>query len=223
MRNRIGSTRMVAAAGLAVALALMTAGCSGNEPNADQCQSVSAPLTDIPTRTDQEPKMRIPVPQGWERSAKMDSEQIRFAIRNPGLAADGFTPNAVVTLQKVGIDLGKPEQILKAQNEQLTKKLSLTDLSSAPADICGAPALSTTYTAPEVNLGKKLPPRVRGKKTPELPTIPPRSATSLGTVYRSGDANWVATLTVQTVKPDDQTYIKDSEEILRGFQLLPPG
>jgi len=222
MRNRSGPARVAAVAGLTVVLTVVAGGCSGNQPNADKCQSVSAPLTDIPTRTDQEPKMRIPVPQGWERSTKMDSGQIRFAIRNPGLAADGFTPNAVVTLQKVGIDLGKPEQILQAQNEQLTKKLNLTDLSSTSADICGAPALSTTYTAPEVNLGEKIPQKVRGK-APELPTIPPRTATSLGTVYRSGDANWVATLTVQTVKPDNQSYLKDSEEILTGFQLLPPG
>jgi len=222
MRNRSGPARVAAVAGLTVVLTVVAGGCSGNQPNADECQSVSAPLTDIPTRTDQEPKMRIPVPQGWERSTKMDSGQIRFAIRNPGLAADGFTPNAVVTLQKVGIDLGKPEQILQAQNEQLTKKLNLTDLSSTSAEICGAPALSTTYTAPEVNLGEKIPQKVRGK-APELPTIPPRTATSLGTVYRSGDANWVATLTVQTVKPDNQSYLKDSEEILTGFQLLPPG
>ena len=73
-----------------------------------------------------------------------------------------------------------------------------------------------------MDLGKKIPRRAQGK-TPALPTIPPRKATSLGVVYRSGDANWVATLTVQTVKPDNQTYIKDSAEILKGFQLLPPG
>ena len=67
--------------------------------------------------------MRIPLPQGWERTAKMDNESIRFAIRNPGLTADGFTPNAVVTLQKLPITLGKPDAILEAQNDQLTKKL----------------------------------------------------------------------------------------------------
>ena len=220
MGNRGGATR-AAAAGLAVALMVTTAGCAGNQPTAEKCQTVSAPLTDVPTRTDQEPKMRIPVPQGWERSTKMDSEQIRFAIRNPELAADGFTPNAVVTLQKVAVDVGKPEQILQAQNDQLTKKLDLTDLSSSSTDVCGAPALSTVYTVPEVNLSKKIPASVRGK-TPELPTIPPRKATSLGVVYRSGDVNWVATLTVQTVKPDDQTYMQDSAEILKGFELLPP-
>ena len=41
-------------------------------------------------------------------------------------------------------------------------------------------------------------------------------------VYRGGDANYVATVTVQTVKSDEQTYMADSEMILKGFQILPP-
>jgi hypothetical protein len=208
MRTVTGPARVAVAAGVAVALAM--SGCSGNKPSAEKCQTVSAPLTDIPTRTDQEPKLRIPVPEGWERSTQMDSEQIRFAIRSPKLSADGFVPNAVVTLQRAPTDLGKPEQILQAQTDQLTKKLNLTDVASTPTKVCGAPALSSTYTTPEIKIGKK------------IPTVPARKAASLGVVYRGGDANYVATVTVQTVKADDQTYKADSETILNGFQILPP-
>jgi hypothetical protein len=197
-------------AALAAAVLASAMGCSGNKPSAEKCQTVSAPLTDIPSRTDQEPKLRIPVPEGWERSTQMDSEQIRFAIRSPKLAADGFVPNAVVTLQKAPTDLGKPEQILQAQTDQLTKKLNLTDVASTPRKVCGAPALSSTYTTPEIKLGSK------------LPSVPARKAASLGTVYRGDDANYVATVTVQTVKADDKTYVADSETILNGFQILPP-
>jgi FlaG/FlaF family flagellin (archaellin) len=200
----------VLAAVLATALTVTAAGCSSSKPSADKCRVVSAPLTDIPTRTDQEPKMRIPVPPGWERITKMDSDQIRFSVRNQALTADGFTPNAVVTLQKVAGDLGKPDQILQAQQEQLNKKLNLKDVTTTATNVCGATALSSTYTTPELKLSPKIPP------------IPPRKATSLGTVYRAGDANYVATVTVQTIKPDDPTYVKDADEILKGFQLLPP-
>ena len=198
------------AAVLVGALAVTVAGCSGSKPSAEKCQSVAAPLTDIPTRTDQEPKLRIPVPPGWERTTKMDSEQIRFSIRNEGLTADGFTPNAVVTLQRVAGDLGKPDQILEAQQDQLNKKLNLKDVTSTAVNVCGAPGLSSSYTTPELKLSPKIPP------------IPPRKATSLGMVYRTGDANYVATVTVQTIKPDNPAYVKDSEEIIKGFQLLPP-
>lgn len=208
MRTVMGPTRAAAAVGLAVGLAVTA--CAGNKPSADKCETVSAQLTEIPTRTDQEPKMRIPMPAGWERSTQMDSEQIRFALRSPALAADGFTPNAVVTLQKVGADLGKPEQILQAQTDQLVKKLKLTDVVSNKTTVCGAPALSSTYTTPELKLG------------PKVPAVPARKATSLGVVYRGGDSNYVATVTVQTVKADNQTYVNDSAEILKGFQILPP-
>ena len=155
--------------------------------------------------------MRIPLPPGWERTTKMDSESIRFAIRNPALAADGFTPNAVVTLQKTGTDIGKSEKVLEAQNDQLAKKLKLTDMKASPVELCGAPALSATYTAPEVKLGPKTPP------------IPPRKASSLSSVYKGRDINYIVMLTVQTIKPDNQTFTADSAMILKGFQLLPPG
>jgi len=203
----------VAIAMTAVLAAGLT-GCGGGPLSADRCAAVAVPLSDIPTRTDQEPRMRIPVPTGWERNTAVDSESIRFAIRNNDLAADGFKPNAVVTLQQVPLDVGKPEQILTAQNDQLSKKLRVTDLTSTATQVCGSPAMSTSYTAPEVDLSKR---------NPKAPKIPARTATSLGVVFKSGDANYVATLTVQTVRPDDPTYQQDSADILKGFQLLPPG
>ncbi len=201
---------VVAATATAAVLALAMTGCSAGKPAEGKCQTVSAPMADIPTRTDQEPKMRIPLPQGWERSTKQDSESIRFAIRNPGLETDGFTPNAVVTMQKVSTSVGKPDKILQAQNDQLTQKLKVTDMKAESTEVCGATALSSTYTAPEMKLSPKIPP------------IPARTATSLGTIYKSGDSFYVATLTVQAVKGANDTYKKDAETILKGFQLLPP-
>ena len=154
--------------------------------------------------------MRIPLPPGWERSTKMDNESIRFAIRNPSLSADGFTPNAVVTLQKVDTDIGKPEKVLETQNEQLVAKLKLTDMSTSPDQVCGVTALSSTYIAPEVKPG------------PGIPTVPARTASSVSAVYRGSEANYIARLTVQTLRPDDKTFVADSTTILRGFQILPP-
>lgn len=207
-RKAIGPamTATVTAAVLVVALS----GCSAGKPSADECQTVAAPMSDIPTRTDQEPKMRIPVPQGWERSTKQDSESVRYAIRNEGLTKDGFTPNAVVTLQKISAAAGKPDKILEAQNEQLTKKLKITDMKAESTKVCGATALSSSYIAPELKL------------SPKIPTIPQRQATSLGVIYKSGDSYFVATLTVQAIKGDNPTYTKDADVILKGFQILPP-
>ena len=122
----------------------------------------------------------------------------------PRLAADGFIPNAVVTLQKVGADAGNPQQILDAQTKTLAKKLKVTDMQSTQGQVCGSPAQAITYTAPK--MGK----------------IPARKATSLAAVLQSGDASYVATVTVQTVKAADPTYAEDSAAIIKGFQILPP-
>lgn len=190
---------------LATALVVAMAGCSeDNKPVAAKCAEVSAPMADIPARTDQEPRLRIPQPQGWERTTKLDSESIRFAIRDPALSDEGFTPNAVVTLQSVAAGVGNPQQILDAQNQQLVARLKVTDLKTSSVQICGSDAQSATYTAPA--MGK----------------IPARHATSLAVVYKAGDVNYVSTLTVQTIKPDNPTYVADSATILKGFQILPP-
>lgn len=193
-------------AALAAALVLAIASCSQDSKPvaAVTCDEVSVPMVDIPTRTDQEPRLRIPQPQGWERTTKLDSETIRFALRNESLTDQGFTPNAVVTLQKVSTDVGKPQQILDAQDKQLVAKLKVKDLKSTPTQVCGSPAQSTSYTAPA--MGK----------------IPARNAASLAVVYQAGDVNYVTTVTVQTIKPDNPTYVTDSAAILKGFQILPP-
>lgn len=193
------------AMGVAAAVVLSAAGCSEDaQPSADKCDKVDAPLTDVPTRKDQEPRMFIPQPEGWERTTKLDNETIRFAIRNPALAADGFTPNAVVTLQQIGADVGKPQQILDAQNSQLQLKMKVTDLQTHEAQVCGLPAQTASYTAPA--MGK----------------IPSRKAQSIATVYQSGNTNYVATVTLQAIKPDDPRFVQESATILKGFQLLPP-
>jgi len=190
---------------LAAALVVTIAGCSDDaKPSAAKCDEVSVPMVDIPTRTDQEPRLRLPQPQGWVRANKLDSETIRYALRNDTLVDQGFTPNAVVTLQKVGSDVGKPQQILDAQDKQLEAKLKVKDLKSTPTQVCGSTAQSTTYTAPA--MGK----------------IPARNAASLAVVYQAGDVNYVTTVTVQTIKPDNPTYVADSAAILKGFQILPP-
>ncbi|WP_194163696.1 LpqN/LpqT family lipoprotein [Mycolicibacterium sp. P1-5] len=200
----MGKLTGVVSATLAVALIVTIAGCSDdNKPVAAKCDEVSAPLIDIPTRTDQEPRLRLPQPQGWERTTKLDSESIRYAIRNPGLADEGFTPNAVVTLQKVGATEGNAQQILDIQNKQLVARLKVKDLKTSSARVCGSEAQSTTYTAPA--MGK----------------VPARNATSLAVVYTDGDVNYVSTLTVQTIKPDNPTYAADSATILKGFQIVP--
>src|ERR1700754_3064627 len=60
--------------------------------NGAQCTQVDAPMTKVPFRVDDEPVMKIPQPDGWERVTMMDSDLIRFTMRTTGLAKDEFAP-----------------------------------------------------------------------------------------------------------------------------------
>src|SRR4051812_48225072 len=58
--------------------------------SASDCTKVDAPMVSIPDHNDEEPVMKIPQPEGWERVTMMDSQLIRFTMRNEAMAKDGF-------------------------------------------------------------------------------------------------------------------------------------
>src|SRR5215470_7677594 len=92
---------------LAAAAIVLPTGCTRTiedarvvaAPDPSQCTTVDAKLTKVPFHVDDEPVLKIPQPDGWERVTMMDSELIRFTMRNPSLAKDNFAPTAVVTLE----------------------------------------------------------------------------------------------------------------------------
>jgi hypothetical protein len=187
----------------------LAAGVAAADPGASdsagtECQTVDSTMLDVPRSDSQEPRLRIPVPPGWEQPPALDpaDDTIRMALLNPGLAADGFTPNAVVALNRISAEGADAQQILDAQNEILVGKAGATDLSTQADQACGLPAMTSTYTAPATG------------------AVPPRSAATRVVVYQSGDATYVATLTIQAVDPDSGSYAEDAQSIIDGFQVL---
>lgn len=193
---------------LAVAAALLAAplatGVAAAAPEATGCQTVEVAMLDVPQADDQEPRLRIPLPDGWEQPQGLDpnDDSIRIAILNPGLAADGFTPNAIVALNRISADGADAQQILDAQNDILVGKAGATDLSTQSDQVCGLPAMTSTYTAPATD------------------TVAPRSAATRVVVYQSSDTTYVATLTIQAVDPETGSYTRDAQTIIDGFQVL---
>lgn len=179
-------------------------GTAAAAPDDSACQTVSASMVDVPG-TDSEPALRIPVPQGWEIPPALEpaDDSIRIALVNPDLASAGFTPNAVIALKKLSSSAGDPQAILAAQGDILVGRAGATDLTSTPTSVCGLPAATITYTAPA---------------TAE---VAPRRATSLVVVDEEGDTTYVATVTIQSTKPDSGDYADDARTILDGFQVLP--
>ncbi|MCG7596589.1 LpqN/LpqT family lipoprotein [Mycobacterium sp. PSTR-4-N] len=168
-----------------------------------QCTTVTAPLVDIPQKNPREPQLRVPQPQGWERNTMMDNQIIRFAIVAQDLVADQFAPNAVVTLESVR-GSADPDIVFEQNRSNLTTMMGAFDLQTESNTTCGLPSETTTYIAPAMG------------PAPQRPII------MHAVVARTPSATYLSTLTVQTTDATNPTYVRDSAEIVDGFQLLLP-
>jgi hypothetical protein len=173
------------------------------ESDASRCETVDAPLTTIPALRDDEPVMKIPQPQGWVRSTKMDSELLRFAMINRSLARDDFASNVVATLESApGIE--DPHGVFESQRESLESRFGATDLRVTDHTLCGLPAETVQY------------------QTPPMGNLAPHPGTVVMAVLHTDDMTYAASVTIQTADPENPTYQRDADMILKGFQMLPP-
>ncbi|MBX7454710.1 LpqN/LpqT family lipoprotein [Mycolicibacterium sp. 3033] len=183
--------------------AVTAAGSAPGGTDDAQCASVSAPLVDVPQKNPREPQLRVPKPQGWERNTMMDNQIIRFAIVAQDLIADQFAPNAVVTLESVR-GSQDPDIVFEQNRSNLTTMMGAFDLKTESNTTCGLPSETTTYTAPAMG------------PAPQRPII------MHAVVAQTPSATYLSTLTVQTTDATNPTYVRDSGEIVDGFQLLLP-
>jgi probable lipoprotein LpqN len=181
----------------------VTAAAGAAATGVGQCATVTAPLTDVEPKNPREPKLRVPVPSGWERNTVMDNQIIRFAIVAQGLISDQFAPNAVVTLESVP-GAQDPEKVFAQNRNNLTAMMGAYDLSTESNTTCGFPSETTRYTAPPMG------------------PAPLRPVIMHAVVAQSQTSTYLATLTVQTTDAGNPTYMRDSSEIVDGFQLVLP-
>jgi hypothetical protein len=167
------------------------------------CQEVDAQLATVESRSPDEPVLKIPQPDGWERTTMMDSELIRFAMSNASLGTPDFAPTAVVTLES-GPGLEDPEVVFANQRDALESGLGATDIKATDETLCGLPAEKVTY------------------QMPPMGPVAPHPAMVMAAVFHSEDTTFVAAVTVQTTDPQNPGYQNDAEKILSGFQILPP-
>jgi hypothetical protein len=168
-----------------------------------QCRSVGTPLTDIAPLSVGEPRMRIPLPEGWVPTSEMNSEMVRFVAANAGLSSDAFAPTVVVTLEKVP-SATTAEDEFERQQQALVAQDGATGVTASKGSVCGLPAVTLEYTTGPTGGGK------------------PHPATVLMTYLPGGETSYVSTTTLQTMDPKNSTYQHDSAEILDGFQMLAP-
>jgi hypothetical protein len=173
-------------------------------PKRSVCEQVPVPLSPIQARGPGEPVLRIPQPPGWQRASELDSDVVRYAMTNQDLAGNGFMPTAVVTLEFApGTDQDQ-QKIFDQERAVLSDRLGVTNMHTTETTRCGHRAEVVSYDAPA------------------LGQVPPRKAMTLIVVAGFSGNDYAATVTVQAADPDNPTYIRDTQAILTGFQMLPP-
>jgi hypothetical protein len=181
---------------------------AGSEPpaapevDASQCEAVDVPLTTIPVH-EFEPVMKIPQPPGWERSTKADSELVRFGMANQSLVHNGFAPNVLVGIEYVEDIPDDPAGVFARDRRQVESMFHATDLRATQHTLCGLPAQTVQYRVP-----------ARGN-------VAPLEGRALSVVLKTYFHTYAAMVTVHTANPDNVTYKRDVDAILKGFQFLP--
>jgi hypothetical protein len=173
-------------------------------PKPNECDQVSAPLTAIDSRAAGEPQLKIPQPAGWERASMLDSDVIRFTMRNKDLSDNNFMPTAVVTLESLPDSSSDNQAIFDQERAALVDRLGATGLSTMETTRCGDEAELVDYDAP--SMGR----------------IPPRKVRTLMVAGTFHDSTFVSTVTVQSTDPANSAYVRDTATVLTGFQMLPP-
>jgi hypothetical protein len=114
-------------------------------------------------------------------------------------------PTTVVTLESVPGGNADHHTIFDQERTALIDRLGATGLHTVETTLCGDTAEIVNYDAPSMG------------------PIPPRKVKTLMVANAFNANTYVATVTVQSTDPDNRAYARDSETILTGFQMLPPG
>lgn len=174
--------------------------------DADGCRQVDAPMVDIPTASDTEPRMRIPQPPGWQALTDLgDVELTRFAMVH-GDPAEYPRKIVAVALDRVSdASHADAQTIFDGTRTDLVELFAergwSTELTTTAGTVCGLPAETVTYA---------------GAPTPDAKPI-----TMLWVVTETSGHTYLAMVT-QDTEPNDTTYQRRAETILSGFQVLPP-
>ncbi|ULN54781.1 LpqN/LpqT family lipoprotein [Mycolicibacillus parakoreensis] len=168
---------------------------SSVSPDTGRCANSDVPLHELEPHSPAEPRLALPQPPGWTFTTRLNSEVIRGSLINTALRANGFAPNAVVTLENLTGTAANPEQALALERDGIVDSIGPV-ATETPGTLCGYPALTVTY-------------RMQGR---------PVTAVAVA----GADAHqriWAATVSMQTTEPDNPDYVAAKTAILDGFRF----
>lgn len=164
---------------------------------------------DVPSHGDDEPRLRIPQPSGWERFNGMDPSEGRLVLRNETLSDGSSMPVVVVNMVQAASKSRSPEQVVSAEVDSVRADGPI-DLVTTATTVCGYPAAKLTYN-------KSMPAAGHGEPAGVGPRV-----IALVSAVNAGGHVWTAVVALQAPNPDDPTFAADLNTLLTGFQILSP-
>ena len=160
---------------------------------------------DVPSKSADEPRLRIPQPAGWEPVEGIDNAELRLVLRNERLGVGTHVPTITVLVENP-VPIASADQLLDSEVQNL-KDEGFTDVAETPTDVCGYAATKVTFVDP--------PPSPQG-------TIPARPSTAVIAAPEINGHLWGTGVLIQAVDPEDSVFIADLNTVLTGFQIHPP-
>ncbi|WP_314036424.1 hypothetical protein [Dietzia sp. CH92] len=190
-----GATTTEASAAAVESSASPAGTAGGDEGAPGRCGASDAEMAVVSAAG--EPTLEVPQPAGWERNSQLDSELVRQALVNPGLAASGFAPNVVVTAEP------SPADVEAAFDRQIAamRASGASEPALERGQVCGFESMTVRHVLPEMG------------------TVPQRPAVVQIIVVPAGAETVTYTMTAQATEPLDPAYERDVAEMFAGVRI----
>ena len=168
-------------------------------PGARKCAAAAGlKYTAMKPKSDGEPVVSVPLAAGWSQFPLSSFPQatnpsIRGVIASEALRDKGFTPNAVMTLDKVAADDVTTDELLDREVNGIASVGTVNE--KTPGTVCGFPAVRVEVTGQQ------------NVSAVAVVLTDPR------------DVRWIATATIQTRNPFAPNYVAERDALLDGLTI----
>jgi hypothetical protein len=206
-RSRRFVLTTAAAAAVAVSLSACTAVVHGAAMAGDRgpCNHVGTPMMDVPASGSSEPQIRVPQPEGWERTPELeDGTSTRLALADDDAAVIVMVRSIPDGDPAIIFDNFHSGLLMGAEQEGLS-----TDLVRMPSTVCGLPSETVSVAAAEPAMGGAVN---------ALPSDDPFKTVAV--VAESGGDTYLIAV-VQVGGSQDPAQQSEAEMVLAGIEVLP--
>lgn len=167
------------------------------------CTPTDQELIELDPAGGDEPVVRVPMPAGWERSTRLDSELIRATLGGTEYGTEDGGPVVMVIVEDIGAYVDTAQEGIDAEIAPM-ESFGMEIIGRKPTTVCGLPAERVTGLSPAPT-GEMIPMEV------------------LVAVYETDTDMYAVLLNAQAPDGVDPQALRDQQAMLEQVQILPSG